>query len=746
VRRVRTGILAPALTLAPLLAFAALICGCNKKIHLPIVMNQRPEVSLTQAPVATTKPYFYSYELRWSGFDPDGRVDHYLIAQDPPGPPAIDTVWTQTTDNRRTFTFRSDDPETLGTAANPGGHHTIVIKAVDNQGLASAPAARSFFSYTVAPEVHLSQPAPNALFHPALPPTVTFRWSGIDPDGVKSRKPVKYKFHLFRDGTDGFSVRNIGAFAESLRFVYPPGFSSWDSTVSDTSVQIRGLTPQATYVFAVTCFDEAGAYDPVWSFNKNLLWFTIDYPFVIGPKITMFNEFFNYTYLSPGYLNDPRAYVFLEVPVSRPLTIHWSADPGQFASMKSYRWAMDIERLDDETTRTGPGDVRHWSFPALGTTQATVGPFASTDSTHLFFIEAEDNNGLKSLGILSLLVVKPDFRNELLFVDDTRFRIDEVVAGTDSVNSPPGNWPSAAEVDTFLFARGGVRWRYYPAGALSPPGIFHGYHYDTLSTALLPTPIVALATLARYRHVVWYGDQAGDVGITIPALRYMCRSGQQNTLATYANMGGQVWLMGGGEAYNSLIGSNVRTNDFGSTTLFSAAAGELAPGRMMFDQALWQSEISSSITGSAAKSPRATGGWPGAPDYSALPVALTRKTQATDPIWPLRTSTKFYLTQTQGEFLSKPNSVLEDADPDVDVFRMVPALDTLYTNTAGQPLMTLSHASGSAPFVFSGFPIWFFQRGQAIQLGDWVLQSLWHLPRDPVWRGPGTAAAPADRP
>ena len=75
---------------------AAALAGCNRKISLPLVPNQRPLVQLTQAPVATTKPYFYSYEMRWTGFDPDGRVDHYDYAVDPPDPPRTDTAWVRT--------------------------------------------------------------------------------------------------------------------------------------------------------------------------------------------------------------------------------------------------------------------------------------------------------------------------------------------------------------------------------------------------------------------------------------------------------------------------------------------------------------------------------------------------------------------------------------------------------------------------------------------------------------------------
>ena len=122
-----------------ILALAALLIpGCNRKLKLPLVANQRPEVQLTQAPVATTTPYFYSYELRWAGYDSDGRVDHFLYAVDPTPPPASDTAWVTTTANRQTFLFKSNDPDSLGTVANPGGYHTFVIKAVDDRGLASA--------------------------------------------------------------------------------------------------------------------------------------------------------------------------------------------------------------------------------------------------------------------------------------------------------------------------------------------------------------------------------------------------------------------------------------------------------------------------------------------------------------------------------------------------------------------------------------------------------------------------------
>ena len=82
---------------------------------------------------------------------------------------------------------------------------------------------------------------------------------------------------------------------------------------------------------------------------------------------------------------------------------------------------------------------------------------------------------------------------------------------TDSLTAPAGAWPTRAELDTFLFAVGGVRWRMTLPGMLSPTGIFHGYDFDTLGTRHgLEDPTIPLNVLGRYRHVVWMTDASGS--------------------------------------------------------------------------------------------------------------------------------------------------------------------------------------------------------------------------------------------
>src|SRR5262249_29861843 len=159
----------------------------------------------------------------------------------------------------------------------------------------------------------------------------------------------------------------------------------------------------------------------------------------------------------------------------------------------------------------------------------------------------------RSLGIVEMVARRPAFNSDLLIVDDTRLKVDIRSTGGPDVDGPSGPWPTAAELDTFLFARGGFPWRSYPPGTVSSPGIFNGYSFDTLGTLEYPYG-VPLSVLTRYRHVIWYveptGAFAGDP--PIPALRFMNSPGNENTLAAYISQGGQVWLFGGGAAFATL--------------------------------------------------------------------------------------------------------------------------------------------------------------------------------------------------
>jgi hypothetical protein len=782
--------------------------GCSEKPDLIFRDNLPPEVRLTAAPIGTQDPpSHYSYRMSWVGFDPDGRVDHFLIAVDPLRPDTVDVaertadsrpMWQKTTNNEETIRFRASSPDSIRLGISTD-HHVFAVAAVDQQGRISRPVYRAFFSFTQAPRVVIESPRPNPTFTPITTPTVRIRWRGTDPDGQSTTRPVKYKFRLFAKQNPDFPayldfVSHVLSNPRFLYWTYAPTFgpsekcptcTAWESSSAETTEkQYFNLIPGQIYLFAVTGFDEAGAYDPVFSTSSNLFKFAVTFAGTLGPQICMGNEYFNYCYVTGGYANDPTRYFNIEVPADQPVTFNWIAFPPPGADMRRYRWVLDLEDLTDETPRENEQtDLSHWSQYGLLNMSATIGPFRNAPEDHLFFIEAEDNNGLRSLGIIRFTVVRATLEKDVLFVDDTRLSPDHRGMGG-TIDPPRGPWPSAAELDTFFFARGGFPWRGpYPPGTQSVPGIFHAwgpfgsaaagappspYSRDTLGTRGIVSGLAPLAVLGRYKLVVWYTD---DVGATyrsepinlldpITSLRLMSQPGQPSTISTYLKQGGKVWMMGGGAAYATLAfwgKPNTPVDDWTNNDL------ELIPGRFMYDFAKWQSSVGirpaqQAILNSPSFFPGAAvgRGWSAhgmnrdliQPDYSKLtndPLMeiLYPRSCATDPPPPLRTCNSFYLSQYYpAEFIGRspsvggraPNFIREDADPDPDVFREESTLDTLYLCLGGTappaaPIMTYYHGFQTPQLVFMGAPLWFFQKAQVMKLTDFVMTDIFGVPK-----------------
>src|SRR5262245_34095980 len=271
------------------------LMGCNKKPYVPFVPeNQPPTVRITSAPRDTSDRNYYVITINWIGNDPDGRVDHFLFAVDPPRDPGRDTVWARTNENTLTRSFPSTLPDGIN-PDNSSDFHVFVIKAVDNRGRTSPPVARAFWSFTEAPLVHIFQPPANPLVRYYVPPSVLIRWEGIDHDGVFTQKPVKYKFKLLTEASE-VPLPVARLYPDSVRSYYAPRqWAGWDSLPGDTTEkQFTNLTPDREYVFVVVAFDEAGAYSPMFSFNDNMIYFRVTFAGSQNPRIGIFNDFFVY--------------------------------------------------------------------------------------------------------------------------------------------------------------------------------------------------------------------------------------------------------------------------------------------------------------------------------------------------------------------------------------------------------------------------------------------------------------------
>jgi hypothetical protein len=778
--------------------------GCSKKTEGTFSPDLPPTVRLTHAPVSAQSREKYSYRMNWIGYDPDGRVDYFMYSIDPKDPDSPDSTWIRTTNNEEIIDFDAGTPDEpidhnasqAGIASSP---HVFAIAAVDNQGMRSQTVYRAFFSTTVAPFIVVESPKPTKQSEALVTPAVRIAYNGTDADGPTG-KPDRFVFRLFgRKNSDFPGIGDFIQFAtgnpDSFRKLYAPEFgpsahcptcTEWQSSpVETTEVQYTNLIPLQQYLFVATGFDKAGAYDPIFSRAKNMLILNVSYAGTKGPVITMFNQFFNFTYPSGGYLNDPSRYIRVEVPADQPVTFNWFATPPPGAAMRRYRWVLDLLDLNDETPRDGQNDWYHWSAWS-GNLFANIGPFGP--GTHLFFVEAEDNNGLVSLGIIQFTVVRPTFENDLLVVQDCRLVGDQVLNG--AYQQPSGSWPNKAELDTFFYAKGGYPWKgayALPANGgpyTSPPGIFNGYKFDTLSTRQYLTGIVPLAVLGKYKYVIWYVDKASASRTGDPnnpnngavSLRWMTGTpfrGAPNTLATFMTQGGSAWVFGGGIGPATLAPWN-RTGT--NANEFTDRDNELIPGRFMYDYPHWRTRVEIlRLVGSCLlnwnnpkfNSTTPSRGYTDAPPYANLVAGgmyLTprSRTNPDDNPPPLRRPDSFwYSTQFESDLLTNPNFIIEDMNGSAPGGE-ISTLDTIYVSQDAQaqyidrPIMTYYHGidfqkldfdsskgfSGNpndttlvfdpAKFVFSGFPLWFFSRSQQITLVDFVLHDIWGLQRDPA--------------
>jgi hypothetical protein len=124
-----------------------------------------------------------------------------------------------------------------------------------------------------------------------------------------------------------------------------------------------------------------------------------------GPILCFNNAALDTCYPTAGYCPCPETEIPYEVQAGSQVTMNWHAEPQAGTEIRSYRWALDIADVTDETPRIDEAtDLSHWSAPSLTATSATLGPWNSGDS-HRLYAEVTDSQGFKSLGIVRFNVV-----------------------------------------------------------------------------------------------------------------------------------------------------------------------------------------------------------------------------------------------------------------------------------------------------------------------------------------------------
>ena len=746
------------LALSALCVLALSLAACDTTRNL--MPDQPPTVTLTSGPIDTVSaPQSWLVDISWVGSDPDGRIDHYEYALDPPGLKQArfaqaETAWVKTTDHHVVARFHASHPDSLGPGATAPEFHVFVLRAVDDRGGISPDVVRAFYAYTVAPDVQITRPLPSALLSPQLPVPFRVEWRGHDPDGTGNGQPASYRYRFV--SLDAPGIVYLADPDSLLREAFMSDWTGWTILPSDTTslvVPANLFSPGQSVALAVLAVDDAGATTPYLMLDRNFLQFSVAAPGSGAPIIHLWSTLFDFTYPSGGYSVDPSREIPVQVGANVPFTIYWEgfAQPGRLVAAS--RWMLD-GNVADETPRSGPEDLAHWSAPAAPPADAHISGL--TPGVHRIYVEITDDFGGKSLGIVRIDVVVATLTSELLVVDDTRLEVDRFPPGSGGAPSAyTTQWPSRAEMDTFLFAHGGVPWlgtRNPTTGVISPPGLLAGYAFDTLGTRLgfeNPAQGVPLSTLGHYRHVIWLVD--GRAAFVTPgspypttALSAMSGPGLASALAAYVQLGGQVWLAGGGAAYASLVNFDRRTNNRPTITVFSDSAGELAPGRILYDYAHIRSAIGVT-TGvmQVTRSPAAIGGWSGhgpdgtlsAPDYAHAPPSLRPRDPATDPVPPTRLASQgalYYRTSFAAGFVLEPNLITEDfGTPGYP--RLESALDTVYDASGAAipipaaPVMTYYHGRDNTPFVYTGFEPWDWTRADCQGLVAFVLGDIWKL-------------------
>jgi hypothetical protein len=458
--------------------------------------------------------------------------------------------------------------------------HTVVVKAVDDRAAESAPVWVSFTASTVLPNIKITSPQASRLLVETVGPDFRANWFVDDPDGRGTHLPASIRFKLIGPSSSP-SVLDITLNPDTLLKVSAPSFAGWDSLPGTaTGVDIHGLQTGTNYLLAVVAFDEAGAYSVPFTLDANILSFSISGAAQVGPTLTVSSAFFTLSYGTGGFFSAPNVHFRVEVPANHETVLDWAGASASGSFITGYRWAVDVTSLTDDTPRTDENaDLRHWSQWSLGT-QGKLPPVhpGLESSLHTFYLEARDNAGGLSLVVVEYTAVTASLEKDLLIVDDTRYTRD-VKLTSGCVQAPRGTWPTASELDTFLFARGGKPWKCYPAGTLSSPGVFAGYTYDSLVTFGRGDGL-SLAKLSHYRHIVWMVN--GEISLTkdsnlqFPLLRQLAAPGVNNPLPCSPRSGPTV---GDGRRSRDRDADGLRS-EVEPPNVYSVSAGRAGPGSL----------------------------------------------------------------------------------------------------------------------------------------------------------------------
>ena len=533
--------------------FLALAACAEAPNDVPIP-NRPPVVTISAGPIRDSLDVFIT-TFNWNASDTDGQVRRFLLAVDDTLSP---DAWFVTEAYEATIMFAAPDSAgvdhlLLGPSGvwldryRFRGAHTFFIKAVDDDGAESAPAALSFTAETFAPETEILVPSPSVLI--TLGPTFTVSWRGVDPDGTED--PVAYSHRLVPVAD---VLRLAPAQMESVLYDPNAPGDGWSPFERRLRVQLRDPAIPVDYLFAVRALDQAGAVEPRLRSSAapgptNIL--RIRARENGGQPALVVSSAVKSTLFPTA---DERRKTF-QVPASTNITFTWRADASEYGGrITGYSYGLDLSDLD----LANPG----WSPESAALTRTVLRfnlPPGARAEEHILYVRARDDVGTAMIADITLIVVPLSQERDVLYVDDfgpdSRGRVD-----ADCTAPPPppawnqaSDWPEDQCHDQFvmrtiedaLAAAGHADWivdRYEPLDPQSGYAILREPQIDSTSAAYwIYSGQVTRYNLARYKLVVWNLRSE-----EMSQLRHMNREGEDNLLAAYIEAGGNLWLSGTG--------------------------------------------------------------------------------------------------------------------------------------------------------------------------------------------------------
>ena len=495
-------------------AFLIAASGCGSE-HANVAPTVALDPSLQNGDLVHSR-----LTVSWTGSDPDGRIDHYEYALDPPaafteeeianggpgitslripgsnGSPTVTRVskvvdgvtvsfdWVHTKETSHQFLLSSTEPDSPSTTRFKG-LHALYVRAVDDDGAASAPDHVAFTSKTRAPVTRIVSPEVDASDYILdICSQLTFRWKSMDREGAVSR----YLYKLLP--IDGHQLSTDVFFADSTQWV----------ETGETEFTAGLSLPPSAYIFAVRAVDASGAAEPYVEWNRNAVRM---YVYPLAPRVTI--SLFNHVICA-----SPPNPCLTEILANVPFSLKWWTTSSGQCAIDGYSWGLDLVSTE-ETDRGWSSWGQDIESPVL----------SLSPGSHTFSVRARNAAGYVGLATVTLnaLAFAPD--REALLVDDS---FDNIA-------------PNDAEHDAF--------WH----SMLDDYAIYSGIprdqfgefsvHGDADRGNLQPN-VPPLSELLRYKLLIWenLGSGYNSDSALIRSTAY------SNTLAMYLKVGGKLWLEG----------------------------------------------------------------------------------------------------------------------------------------------------------------------------------------------------------